>query len=111
MGMDASQLFAVIDLGNEYWVTVSATSFAGGLATIQKYEPVILEILQSMSYTPPPAVYSGNPELPQVYSGLVGIWQRGSIEFYYPEDWYVSNSISVLMSNQAGNLIIGHPLQ
>ena len=104
-GIDASQLIVVADLGDDYWVSISAFSFAGGLETIQLNEPTILQIVQSMTYTPMPRAYSGNPDLPEVYSGLVGIWQRGNIQFFYPTDWYVANSIMVMFSNKRGNLL------
>ncbi|HEX2905970.1 MAG TPA: hypothetical protein VHO69_03875 [Phototrophicaceae bacterium] len=105
MEIEASQLIIIADLGNDYWVSVSASSFKGGLETIQNNELVILQIVQSMRYTPPSPIYSGNPDLPQVYSGLVGIWQRGSVEFFYPADWYVSNAIMVVFSNKQKNLV------
>lgn len=108
MGFESSTLSIVADLGDDYWVSITATSFKGGLKTLQLYEPVILGIVQTMRYVPPPPVYSGDPDLPQVYSGLVGIWQRGYITFYYPENWYVPNvgmTGFVVISNKPDNLI------
>jgi hypothetical protein len=105
MDVDASQLFIIADLGDDYWVSISALSYKGGLETIQRYEPAILQMVQSMRYTPPPLAYSGNPDLPQVYSGVVGVWRRGSIQFYYPADWHVSNTITVAFSNRQQNLL------
>jgi hypothetical protein len=105
VGTDASQLTVIADLGNDHWVSISASSFEGGLTLVQRYEPIILAIVQSMRYIPPPPVYSGNPDLPQVYSGLVGIWQRGIIQFNYPADWYVSDNLFGAISNRKQSLI------
>lgn len=103
--VDASQMVFVLDLGNDYWVLGYANSFAGGLPAIQSVENTILELVQTMRYTPPPPVYSGNPDLPQVFSGVVGVWQRGSIEFNYPAEWYVSNTLLVLLSNMPTSIL------
>lgn len=104
MGIDASYLYIVADLGNDYWVIIAGTSVAGGLETIKRYEPLILSLIQSMRYVAPPPAYSGNPDLPQVYSGLIGIWHRGYTTFYYPDDWYVSYPIdTVFISNLPSN--------
>jgi hypothetical protein len=105
MGADASQMVIIVDIGDGRWVSISATSFKGGLVTIKRYQPIIIALVQSMHYEPPIAVYSGNPDLPQVYSGLVGIWQRGYITFYYPQDWYAFNFGTVGFSNKAENVI------
>jgi hypothetical protein len=103
---DYSRLFLIADLGNDYWITITASSFYGGLKTIKRYEPIVLAIIQSMRYTPPPPVYSGNPALPQVYSGAVGVWKRGFIKFYYPKDWYAYYVIAtVVISNKPGKVI------
>lgn len=110
MGMDASQLIVIADLGDDYWVSMMATSFKGGLPALQRYEVIILAIVQTMRFTPPTPLYSGNPDLPQVYSGLVGIWQRGSIQFDYPQDWYAFYQLAtVLISNKPGNLVNKEP--
>jgi hypothetical protein len=105
MGTDASQMVVIVDVGDGRWVSISATSFKGGLETIKRYQPIIIALAQSMHYEPPIAAYSGNPELPQVYSGLVGTWQRGYITFYYPQDWYAFNFGTVGFSNKAENVI------
>src|SRR5579859_3643446 len=104
VGIDASSLMVIADLGNDYWVLVTASSFKGGLPTLQKFEATILTIVQSMRFTPPAAINSGNPALPQVFSGLDGIWERGYIQFDYPQDWYVSNPSTgiILISNVQG---------
>jgi hypothetical protein len=103
--MDASQLIVVVDVGDDYWVTLSSASPRGGLATVKNNEASVLQIAQSLRFTALPPVDSGNPDLPQLYSGSVGIWQRGSIEFSYPADWYVSNVLVVAFSNKQGNLL------
>jgi hypothetical protein len=110
-GVTVSQMSIVADLGNDYWVSISATSFKGGLPTIQKNEAAILDIVKSMHYVQSEAVSSGNAELPQVYSGLVGIWQRGYIKFFYPDDWYVSTPAVgvILISNKAQNVMNAQP--
>jgi hypothetical protein len=102
--VDASSLMIVVDVGNDYWVWMSANSLSGGLETLEQNEQAILDIALSMRYTPPPPVYSNSPDLPLVYSGLVGIWQRGTIQFFYPEDWVVSDGIILLLSNTSENL-------
>jgi hypothetical protein len=109
MGIDASQMFIMVDVGEGHWVSISATSFKGGVETLKRYESIIIALVQSMRYVPPPAVYSGNPDLPQVYSGLVGIWQRGYITFYYADDWYAYNFGMVGLSNKAENVINAMP--
>jgi hypothetical protein len=98
-GIETSVLLVVLDVGSDHLVTVTVTSFKGGLNTIKKYEPVILAIVQTMRYTPPKPVFSGNAELPQVYSGPVGIWQRGYIKFFYPADWYLISLGTQVLQN------------
>ncbi len=111
MGIVVSQMMIIADLGNDYWVSMYAASFKGGLPTLQKNEAIILDIVKSMRYTPPEVAESGYPDLPQMYSGLVGIWQQGSIKFYYPQDWYVTTPAVgvVIMSNKAQNAVNVQP--
>jgi hypothetical protein len=109
MGMDASSLISVVDLGQDTWVHITAISFKGGLETLKRYEQNIKVLIESMRYTPPAAIDSGNPDLPQVYSGFVGIWQRGYITFYYPESWYANYSLAVFVTNFPGNPLNATP--
>jgi hypothetical protein len=51
-GMDSSSLLLVADLGEDYWVTLTATSLMGGLPILQQYEQTILQIVQTISTYP-----------------------------------------------------------
>jgi hypothetical protein len=104
-----SMITVVVDVGNDYWVTMTGISVAGDLPTIQQNEAIVLQIAQRLRFTPPPPIDSGNPDLPRVYSGPFGIWQVGTVEFYYPEDWYVLNSLSLNISNRK-DLLNGQPV-
>ncbi len=101
-GLDSSTLIIVVDVGDDFWVTLTATSMMGDLATIQKNEAIVLQIAQSLHYTLPP-VNSGNLNLPRVYSGPDGGWNFGTVEFYYPNDWYISSSLILTFSNKKGS--------
>ncbi len=108
-GVEVSTMLIVVDVGNQHLVSISATSAKGGLKTIKAYEPIVVAIAYTLRYTPPKAVQSGNPDLPQVFSGPVGIWQRGTIKFFYPADWHVINFVTQIIQNtpdtiQANNL-------
>lgn len=107
--VDTNRLIVVADVGGDYRVSAVAGSAAGGLATIQQNEVAILHIVESILYSPPATVFSGNPELPQVYSGPVGLFQSGNVEFYYPEDWYISSSIGLGLSNVPRSLVNSTP--
>lgn len=87
-GIDVSMMEVVLDVGNDYLVIANVTSFKGGITTIRKYESVVVAIAETIRYALK-TVTSGNADLPQVYSGKVGIWQRGTIKFYYPANWVV----------------------
>lgn len=100
---DIGQLILIADMGDDYWVSITAESYNGGVEAIQHHEMTILEIAQSMQFTAPPPLISDNPDLPEVFSGDIGVWQRGSIEFSYPEDWYISTFVTVMVSNQEFN--------
>jgi hypothetical protein len=104
-GIDASYLLIVADLGNDYWVSVRASAFVGGLEMLQHNEAQILAIVESMRYNPPASANSGNPDLPNVFTGLDGIWKSGTISFAYPENWYVTSTIIVMISNKKGNVL------
>jgi hypothetical protein len=52
MGMDASSLIFVVDLGDDYWVIITATSFAGGLETLKRYESSVAALVETMRYAP-----------------------------------------------------------
>lgn len=107
--IDASQLTVIADLGSDYWVFGTVGSFSGGLQTLRENESIILDIFQTMTHTPPLPAVGDNPDLPQAYSGLVGIWQYGSIEISLPADWYITNIYTVMFSNEEGRLLNQQP--
>lgn len=97
LGFHQINFALIMDVGGSNWVIVTAT--AADEARVRRYESDIVNIALSMRYDPPPPRYSGNPALPRVYTGPIGLWQRGDIEFFYPENWFVTTSLLLLISN------------
>jgi hypothetical protein len=97
-GVEHGVLIIVVDVGDDYWATVSAISSVERLGAVGHVN--VLRIGQSFQYTPPITdPVSRNPDLPWMYSGVIGLFQRGTIEFNYPEDWYVAPGPILQISN------------
>lgn len=106
--LETCLMLVVIDVGNDDLVAVWVNSAKAGIDVVKANEGLILAIVQSIRYAPK-AVYSGNPDLPQVYSGPIGVWQRGTGRFYYPANWIVFTFASQIIQNSPDHVDLNAP--
>jgi hypothetical protein len=78
----------VLEVGGNKVAAVQGISLNGEAPLVQN-QAAILAIADSIRYTPLPIGTSGNPDLPQTFSGPIGVWDMGTLTFNYPDDWYV----------------------
>ena len=108
MGQDLSYMAIFVDVGNDYLVSINVSSFKGGADTLKKYEPVVEALSKTIRFSPK-VVNSGNADLPQVYSGPVGIWQAGTIKFFYPASWVVYTNGIQIIQNTSESVALNAP--
>ncbi len=100
MGIEIATMTIFVDVGSNTIVSINAAPYlSGGMELINRYRDTILAIAGSLRYTPLPTPVSANANLPQTFTGQVGVWGLGDITFNYPADWYTVNFVAIFIQN------------